>query len=76
MFLDFRVEEHLSARVVKSNLLLKLLDQGSLEVTLHLLFPALDILLMTSYKEHCGISFIFDYAERKQLFHAEAGGLK
>lgn len=46
------------------------------EVTLHLLFPALDILLMTSYKEHCGISFIFDYAERSQLFHAEPGGLK
>lgn len=76
MFLGFRAKEHLSACVVKSNLLLKLLDQGSFEVTLHLLFPALDVLLMTSCKVHCGISFIFDYAERSQLGCAGPGGLK
>lgn len=74
MFLDLRAEEHLS--VVKSNLLFRLLDQGSFEITLHFLFPALDILLMTSYREHCGISFSFDYAERNQLDCAESGGLK
>lgn len=29
---------------------------------------ALDIPLMINYKEHCGISLIFDYAERTWLW--------
>lgn len=49
--------------VVKNNLLLKLLDQGSFEVTLHLLFPALDILLMTRYKELELVSFLIMHKE-------------
>lgn len=44
-----------------------LLDQGSFEVTLHLFSHALDVPLMTNYKEHRGITLIFDYAERSQL---------